>query len=74
MRSMGVGALVKTQQWWRAPTTTRCAGGPPPRAGEDRGPQISHLVKSLIINPAVALALATTPGIPAPGCVAAPAR
>jgi hypothetical protein len=43
------------------------AGGPPPRAGEDQA-------RSPIINPAVAFALPTTPGIPAPGCVPAPTR
>ncbi len=42
------------------------------RAAIDR--EALHLVKSLIISPAVALAPATTPGIPAPGCVPAPTR
>ncbi len=33
-----------------------------------------HDDKSPSINPAVAFALPTTPGIPAPGCVPAPTR
>src|SRR5687767_3356940 len=33
-----------------------------------------HGFKSAIISPAVALALPTTPGIPAPGCVPAPTK
>src|SRR5690606_19978436 len=41
--------------------------GPPPRSGEDHA-------KSPSISPAVALALPTTPGMPAPGWVPAPTR
>ena len=36
MRSMVEGALHQRCTQRRAPSTTGCAGGPPPRAGEDR--------------------------------------
>ena len=35
MRSMVEGALYELLAWPHAPSTTGCAGGPPPRAGED---------------------------------------
>ena len=35
MRSMVVGARPRAQRLRRAPSTTRFAGGPPPRAGEE---------------------------------------
>ncbi len=35
MRSMVEGAEGWMERKWRAPSTTRSASGPPPRAGED---------------------------------------
>ena len=48
------------------------AHGPPPRSGED--PHAPTFARSSSISPAVAFALPTTPGMPAPGWVPAPTR
>ena len=72
MRSM-VEGQVPQAQGQRCVPLRHPAGGPPPRAGEDRHDS-NHFAKSSSISPAVALALPTTPGMPAPGCVPAPTR
>jgi hypothetical protein len=72
MRSMVEGQEPLMQRLWRVPLH-RPAGGPPPRFGEDRS-DFGHFARSSSISPAVALALPTTPGMPAPGWVPAPTR
>jgi hypothetical protein len=56
MRSMVEGGFRIGCATWSRPTTTGCAGGPPPRAGEDLE---DHTIHSVTPTASAALSSAT---------------